>query len=256
MTANAGRGGATGGEPAAGGGSAGTGQGDQQDARAEFRIPLLALVVTTGVAGFLDAFSLLRYGAFVANQSGNVVHIGMGLAGWHPHWPTAAASLVGLAVGTGTMSRLRRGHGRWAPAARTLAGTIAALAIWAVLNSVLHTGMHSEVARLALTALGGYAMGNLTTLFSSMRGLAATITYQSGTVAKLGERAARSLAGPGGGRSRARWGVFIGLLGLLGYGGGGAIGAVAQVFPVWMPVWALLALLLLMTTLNRGQTSQ
>ena|SRR5690606_3332117 len=72
---------------------------DWQDTRSEFRFPLLALGLTTAVSGLVDAFTLLRYGVFTANQAGNVVQIGIGLGGKFPAWPAASASVAGFGVG-------------------------------------------------------------------------------------------------------------------------------------------------------------
>ena len=98
---------------------------DPQDVYGEFRRPLLVLALTTGIAGFVDAFAFLRYGAFVANQSGNAVLLGIGLAGRHAAWPESAASLIAFAAGTGVVSQVRAARSPWSPSLRGLACAVA-----------------------------------------------------------------------------------------------------------------------------------
>lgn len=215
---------------------------DPQDVYREFRHPLLVLALTTATAGFVDAFAFLRYGAFVANQSGNAVLLGIGLAGRHAAWPESAASLIAFAAGTGVVSQIRAAPSRWAPSSRGLACAVAAMALWAALNVLLHHGRQGGWARVGLAAAGGFAMGALATLFARTAGIATAVTYQSGTVAKLGERVGRLMVGPDAGRSRARQGIFLGLLALTCYAAGGGLGAVAQEDPLWVPAWGTLAL--------------
>ncbi|MEV6813463.1 YoaK family protein [Micromonospora sp. NPDC051296] len=216
------------------------------DSRREFRLPFLVLALTTGIAGFVDAFAYLSYGAFVANQSSNVVFLGIGPAGRHPTWPAAAASLVAFAAGAGVVTRLRATRSRWSAPVRVLVATVIATSVWAVLNVLLQYGRHGPQARIALSALGGFAMGCLATLFVRTAGVATTITYQSGTVAKTGERIVSWLAGPGVDRTKARRASLLGLLTLVGYAVGGGIGTLAQQRPLWVPAWATLALVAVM----------
>ncbi|MET8552025.1 YoaK family protein [Micromonospora zamorensis] len=215
---------------------------DPEDVYGEFRRPLLVLALTTGIAGFVDAFAFLRYGAFVANQSGNAVLLGIGLAGRHAAWPESGASLIAFAAGTGMASQVRAARSRWSPSLRGLVWAVAALALWAVLNVLLHHGRQGGLPRIALAAAGGFAMGALATLFVRTAGITTHITYQSGTVAKIGERVGRWLTGPDKGRKRARQGTFLGLLALICYATGGGIGTVAQQQPLWVPAWGTLAL--------------
>ncbi|WP_341715945.1 YoaK family protein [Micromonospora sp. FIMYZ51] len=216
---------------------------DLADSYRAFRHPLVVLATTTFVAGFLDAFAYLRYGAFVANQSSNVVFLGIGPAGGHPAWPTAAASLVAFALAAGLTARLRAVRSRWSPVSRGLTAAVATAALWAVLNVLFQYGRSSPQLRALLAAIGGFAMGALATLFVRTAGISTTITYQSGTVAKTGERVVRWLAGPRADRSRARRASLLGVLTLAGYAVGGGIGTLAQQRPLWVPTWAAFALL-------------
>ena len=221
------------------------GTGDPRDSYQEFRRPLVVLGLTTGVAGFVDAFAILRYGAFVANQSGNAVFLGIGLAGRHATWRESAASMVAFAVATGVISRLRAARGPSSPPVRALAAAVAAMALWAVLNALLHHGHQGGQARITLAAAGGFAMGALALLFARTAGITTNITYQSGTVAKTGERIGRWLAGPQTDRPRARQGTLLGLFALTCYAVGGGVGTLTQAHPLWVPACAALVLSIL-----------
>ncbi|MEV6695058.1 YoaK family protein [Micromonospora sp. NPDC051196] len=216
---------------------------DLEDAYREFRHPIVVLSLTTLVAGFLDAFAFLRYGAFVGNQSSNVLFLGVGPAGAHPAWPSAAASLVAFIVGAGLTTRLRAVASRWSPVSRGLVAVVATVVLWGVLNVLFEYGRDSPQLRALLAAVGGFSMGALATLFVRTAGVATTITYQSGTAAKIGKRVVGWLFGPRADRSKARHATLLGLLTLASYAVGGGIGALAQQRPLWVPVWAALALL-------------
>ncbi|MFD0782840.1 DUF1275 family protein, partial [Micromonospora azadirachtae] len=161
------------------------------DSYREFRHPLPALVLATCTAGALDAFAFLRYGAFVANQSGNALFLGIGPAGEHPAWPVSAASLLAFAASAGVVSWLRSpARGAKAPLV-DIAATEVAMIIWAVLNVALSYGRHGPTARVVLGAAGAVALGSLTPLLTRTAGTHTTITYQSGTTTKTGEHAVR-----------------------------------------------------------------
>ncbi|WP_320065611.1 YoaK family protein [Micromonospora sp. RTGN7] len=229
---------------------------DPKDSFSEFRCPLLVLALTTGIAGFLDAFAFLRYGVFVANQSGNVILFGIGAVGQHPAWPAAAASLVGFAAGAALSTWVRLMASRWSSSARGIAAAVLTMAFWAVLNVLLEYGRHGTVGKIVLAAVGGLAMGSLATLFVRTAGIASTITYQSGTVAKTGERIAAWLAGPSADRRRARRALLLGLMMLASYALGGGIGALAQQRPLLAPTWATLALAIVTLSLARPARSR
>ncbi|MEU7173074.1 MULTISPECIES: YoaK family protein [Micromonospora] len=221
------------------------------DSYREFRHPLAALVLAVVTAGALDAFAFLRYGAFVANQSGNAIFLGMGPAGGHPTWPVSAASIVAFATAAGLVNLLRRRTRPTAAPLVDIAVTEAAMVVWTVLNLVLAYGRHGTAARVLLAAAGAVAMGSLTTVATRTAGIATPITYQSDTTTKTGERAARWLFGPAAGRGRARRGTLLGLLALVSYSVGGAIGTLAQHRPRWVPLWGTIALAVLILLLRR-----
>lgn len=217
---------------------------DWQDTRAEFRFPLVALGLTTAVSGLVDAFTLLRYGVFTANQAGNIVQTGMGLGGQFPAWPAASASIVGFGVGAVVGARLRR-TARMPPPAAELTGVIVAAAVWAAADVALDSGAGGAGYRALLTTTSALTLGILARLFLRTAGTKTATTYQSGTVLS----AADGLAGWI--RSGGRWGSAarkwtLGLLGIGCYAGGGAVGALAHHWPaaVFALTVAILAVLL------------
>lgn len=219
-----------------------------QDAESEFRQPVLALALATGVAGYVDAFSLLRYGVFVANQSGSLIHLGMGLAGHFPVWPAALASIVGFGLGGGLAHLLRRrveSHRR-APPGPQLSVVIGVLLGWAGLEQALAVRQFGLAQRVPLAAVGAVGMGMLAVLFVRTAGVKTTTTYQSGTVLNTGENFVNWLRR----RDRHRPGNRRWLLGFVGtgcYAAGGGFGALVTPWPVGVFAGAVVALVVLLT---------
>lgn len=129
------------------------------------RVVLPALVVLTVVTGVVDAVSLLGLGqVFVAVMTGNVVFVGLGLAGAQdvPLLEPAvalAAFLVG-AAGAGRVINRRAGH-----RGRVLFGAVAvklAFALCAVLIAAVGLHEDSRAARVAMIVLmsAGMAVQN------------------------------------------------------------------------------------------------
>ncbi|MGW0434367.1 DUF1275 family protein [Micromonospora sp. NPDC003197] len=234
-----------GGGPAPGGSDASR----WQDAESEFRQPVLALALATGVAGYVDAFSLLRYGVFVANQSGSLIHLGMGLAGHFPGWPAALASIVGFGLGGGLAHLLRRrveSHRR-APPGPQLVVVIGVVLLWAGLEQALAVrhGQFGLAQRVPLAAVGAIGMGMHAVLFVRTAGVKTTTTYQSGTVLNTGENFVNWLRHSDRRRSsNRRW--LLGFVGTGCYAAGGGFGALVTPWPVWVFVGAVAGLVVLL----------
>ena len=163
---------------------------------------------------------------FPANQSGNVVFLGLSIGGaspapgWAP--PVAiAAFVVGAAVGR--WSTLRVGPRRGAP---TLLGLelvlLTALAVVLVASGENEpfTTTAAQVAALAAAAL---AMGLQTDIIRTVAGVAVSTTYLTGAIARIGE----TIGMPPGGRERESERRLVGVLSavLIAYSGGAALGA-------------------------------
>ncbi|MFB9185917.1 DUF1275 family protein [Dactylosporangium sucinum] len=206
--------------------------------------------MATAVAGLMDALALTRYGVFVANQSGNLIHVGMGLAGHDPLWPASAASIGAFGVGAGIASRVRRVRGP-DPAVVEFGLALAALILWAVVDAALDRGVPGAPGpRAVLAAAGAFFMGCFGGLFVRTAGIATTITYHSGTVMKTGERLVAWMTGSGQARRKASQGAALGLLGLAGYVSGAFLGTLSSNRPMLTFALVLLVLVALMLTLR------
>ncbi|GAB3160260.1 hypothetical protein GCM10027290_66070 [Micromonospora sonneratiae] len=208
---------------------------------------MLALVLATGVAGFADAFSLLTYGVFTANQSGNLIHVGMGLAGRFPDWPVALVSIFGFCLGGGLATRIRhrvRRH-RCAPPGWELVAIIGVVVLWAVLARVLAPWDWRIGQHLVSAFVGAVAMGLLAVLFVRTSGAKTTTTYQSGTVLNIGEQFSDWIRrSHRRSRTARRW--TMGFLGITCYAAGGGFGALLGDRPVWILAGSLVVLVVLL----------
>ena len=214
--------------------------GDQQDTAVEFRYPLVALALTTAVAGLIDAVTLLRYGVFTANQSGNIVHVGMGLSGHFSPWPVALASIVGFGVGGAVGGPLRRAATA-SPPVTELLGVIVVFTLWATADFLLDSGSRDRTHQVLLAALAAVGLGILAVLFVRTAGVKTTPTYQTSTVLNAAQSLSAWIARRGHNPSAARrW--TLGLVGIACYAAGGAIGAIAQRSVAWVFVLAIAVL--------------
>lgn len=225
---------------------------DQQDTAAEFRYPLVALALTTALAGLVDAFTLLRYGVFTANQSGNIVHVGMGLSGRFPPWLTALASIVSFGLGGVAAVRLRR-FSRPLPPVNELLGVVVVLALWATADVLLDSGSRDRTHRILLAALAAFGLGMLAMLFLHTAGIKTSTTYQTSTVLNTAQALSDwiSRRGRSAGAAR-RW--MLGLIGIGGYAVGGGIGAVTQRSLAWVFVLAIAVVATLLAIARRVLT--
>ncbi len=197
-------------------------RGAQPDARSPFRLPVLVLVLLTLTAGFADGLALVRHDVFVANQSGNVVRIGMGAVGYYPAWPLALLSMAGFAVGSmlaWLLGRLARRRSWSVPRVRVLAVTTL-LACWA-LGTIAVGDTEGGFAAF----FGASAMGVMATVLTQIAGVRAQTTFQSGTVLLSAQGLMDWISRDDDGSGR-RLAVF-GALTLACYAAGGAMGALA-----------------------------
>lgn len=159
----------------------------------ELRGPLSAAMALAAVAGFLDAHIYLKVvEVFVANMSGNIILLGMGVGDLSlPRVGGPAVALVlfgaGMAGATAMHDRRRRRGLRLRPDL-LLAVEVALLTVVLVLLVVLGAeGRIGLPAAYPVLAVGALAMGIQT---AAIRRVGATIvatTYESGAVARLAE---------------------------------------------------------------------
>lgn len=214
------------------------------DAAQDFRVPLVALVLLAGLAGYADAVALLTWDVFVANQSGNVVRTGMGLAGADTDWPAALVSIVAFGVGGAASSLVGRRPGRLVPPATRLLLAAAALVAWAA--AVIAWQADGGLPFVPGVVLLAFAMGIIATTFVRLGGVQVTTTYATGAVLRVGQSSVAALGDPPAERARALRVVAVTVAMLLSYAGGGAVGT-AAVHHLGVPWLAALALVLLAT---------
>ena len=157
---------------------------------------LVTAMVLAAVAGFLDAHLFLNVTeVFVANQSGNVVLLGMYLG--EGNWISAAGSAVALgafAVGVMVATALhvkRRARGLQLRPDIMLGVESVLLVALALVLAFWHPDREPTPTpgHLPLLALGGLAMGLQTTVLGKVGSTAVATTYESGSVVRVSEQA-------------------------------------------------------------------
>ncbi|MEV6813468.1 YoaK family protein [Micromonospora sp. NPDC051296] len=216
----------------------------------DFHAPLFALVLGTGLAGVVDAFAFLRYKVFVGIQTGNVVFVGMGLAGHLPAWPSAVASLVAFGLGGLLGAGIRRipAIGPITPPGMELFAMLVLLVVWGLVDRALGSGRDSLTERTVLTALCAFPIGILGGLIVRTFGVQTATSYQTGTVLRTTQGLADWVFG-GGDTAGARRLAMIGLLCLASYAVGGYVGAATQSRPIstFVILWALIVVMIALT---------
>ena len=142
-------------------------------------------------AGFVDAVGFLRlFGAFPANQSGNLVLFGMAFASPlpPPAW-VSATSIVGFTAGVAGGAWLA---GRLRPQQRPrvlLALELGLLVGLAVATAIVGDGESpfTGATRGALLSVAAVAMGIQTEVIRRAFGVTVATTYQTGSLARVGE---------------------------------------------------------------------
>ena len=154
---------------------------DDASAAPAFRAPVLVLALLSLTAGFADGYALTLADVFVANQSGNVVRIGMGAVGEYPAWDLALLSMLGFAAGgmaSWLLAKVATAR-RWpVHIVRVLTVTVLVLVWWIV---VIGVDQGQEVGRLS-AFVGAAAMGVVATILTHVSGVSAQPAFQSANV--------------------------------------------------------------------------
>ncbi|MBL8777616.1 MAG: DUF1275 domain-containing protein [Acidimicrobiales bacterium] len=208
----------------------------------------------TAVAGCVDAIAYTRIsGVFPANQSGNLILLGL-VTGGAPGTPVGrtAAAIAAFALGVMAAARSsgRLGRGR---DPGLLAAELALLALAALLVGALPVdGAPSTVdgARgIAALVVLGLAMGVQTEVIGRVVGVGVSTTFETGALTRLAEQLGR----PGATDTRV---VLVLALGVATYVAGAAAGASIAAhwsLPLMVPV-AALALLVAVHALRSRRT--
>lgn len=217
-----------------------------------FRLPVLVLALLTLVAGFADGYALIRYDVFVANQSGNIVRVGMGLVGNYTAWDLAVAAMLGFAVGAMIGWQLRR----WAGERITLLvrGRLLAvatlIAAWAVVVLMANS---SPAVGLASAFLGATAMGTMASVLTHVAGVQAQTTFQSATITRAAQGVLDWAARRDPAHHTGRTLALVSTMTLACYAGGGAIGSVMAGLSAVTLLLALLPLAVVLSLVRRDE---
>lgn len=209
--------------------------------------PLVAAVVLAAAAGVVDAQVYLGVvPVFVANMSGNLIHLGM--ATGEADWRVAGASLLALvAFAAGVMAatvhldrRRRRGHG---PAASVLLATEAALLLLlavAMQRSGLEYSAQVRLEAVPVIVVASFAMGMQAASLRNVGQVAVATTHGTGAVVRLAEKAV--LAARRADRAiehRRRRSIVVLFSVIAAYVAGAALAALAGASPLLMAAAAV-----------------
>lgn len=186
------------------------------------------------VAGFVDAHLFLHVtSVFVANMSGNMVRVGIEVG--DGHWSTAAGSLAALIAFTSGVIAAIAHHDRQLRSGRRVRPDqllIAEMLLTLALPLLLIFG-HVEFAaspgwrHVGIIALGAFAMGIQASALRRVGEIAVATTYGTGTIVRIGEKAALALRQAervGGSRRITTVTVLVAVL--VSYIGGAALASV------------------------------
>ncbi len=211
-------------------------------------LPLAITLAAT--AGFVDAFVYLRViPVFVANMSGNLIHVGIAVGDRDRHAVFAVVvALAGFFVGVAAaMTRvdvaLRRHRSR--PAADLLIAESGLLLVVASVLTATGIGDSPSVSptHLAVVVACSMAMGIQAVALRRVGLVAVSTTYGTGAVVRLGEKVAlamRRTDRPGGHRRRVTIAVLSAVL--ASYVTGAFVGASVGVSPVVLFIPAVIPL--------------
>ena len=189
-----------------------------------FRAPVIVLALLAVTAGFADGYTLTRFDVFVANQSGNVVRVGMGLVGEYSAWDLALLSMLGFAVGGMLSWAVARvaGPRQWPVHVLRLVAVVLLVLVWWI--AVVGVDDSQERGRLSAFA-GAMAMGVTATILTHVAGVRAQPAYQSANVLSSAQGLLDWLLRSDPVHRTGRLVALVGVLTLTCYALGGALGA-------------------------------
>ncbi len=200
------------------------------DARGPGGLPaaLVIAILAAAAAGFVDAY-LFRHVArvFVANMSGNLIHLGMDLGVGDMRGVGLAATalgafLLGVMLSTRWQARRSRAVGVVTPSALLVVESLLIVGLLVLISSVdLRPSGAAPLIHVAV-AVGAVAMGLQAATLRAVGHVAVATTYGSGTIVGIGQ----GLASGAGGAGRSRLSNLQVLSAVIaGYVGGAALSA-------------------------------
>lgn len=164
--------------------------------------PLVLAVVLGAVAGFVDAHVYLNVTpVFVANMSGNLIHLGMfaGSGRWEPavgSGVAVAAFLAGVVVATVHHDRQVVRGAVVRPHALVSVEALLVLALPALLAVLdVRFEAHTTPRQYPVLVVAGLAMGLQTAALRRVGEIAVATTYGTGAIVRIGEKLALGARG-------------------------------------------------------------
>lgn len=159
--------------------------------------PLTVAVGLAATAGFVDAY-IFRHvmPVFVANMSGNLVHVGMALG--DVEWAAAAAAAIALAafagaafVSAGALDR-HLADGRSPDPSPLLLAEVALLSAVAIIAVATSVEFSAELTwpHVSIVVLGAAAMGAQAVAVRRVGATAVSTTYGTGALVRISEKVA------------------------------------------------------------------
>lgn len=188
-----------------------------------FRTPVLALAVLTLVAGFFDGYALSTFDVFIANQSGNIVRVGMGIFGEYSAWDLAVIAIAGFTAGA-TIAWLLAMPARrldWSLVRVRLAAATIALVLWWAIAALTDGDPHGY----ACAILGSVSMGILASVLTRIADTPVQATFQTATLLNGSRGVIQWILGSDALASAGRRMALLGLMSITCYAVGGALGA-------------------------------
>jgi len=223
--------------------------------------PLALACALAAVAGFVDAHVYVHVApVFVANMSGNLIHLGVfvGLGQWGRATGSTLAVLAFLAGVIGAIvhhDRELRRAGRVRPDALLAVEAVLVLSL-PLLRLLFDRSFHAQVrlADVPVIVVASVAMGMQAAALRRVGAIAVATTYGTGAIVRIGEKVALAVRrADRTGDARRRVTVAVLVIVLVSYVGGAAAAAVLGSSPLYLLIPGIALLLSAVAVRLRGE---
>jgi uncharacterized membrane protein YoaK (UPF0700 family) len=169
----------------------------------EIRYQERLAVLLAGVAGFVDAYGIIRYGAYLSFMSGNTTSAGVDTG--QGNWFAVAPLITGIVAFTaGVFAGTLLVH-RWGVRARRTIFLLIALAIAVVIGLTAIPGMPA----ILLLAVISFAMGSMNASLSQVGAQSINLTFVTGTLNRFGKHLAGAVSRAPLDSSKGAWDTHL-----------------------------------------------
>ena len=235
-----------------------------QETRHQPSGPLVLAAALAAAAGFVDAWVYLNVTpVFVANMSGNLIHLGMYVG--RSDWSQALAAVVALAgfvVGVGAATwhldrQVRAGREPHPSALLVLESVLLVVVLGLLEVSDIRFSATVRLGDLHVIVIAAFAMGLQAAALRRVGQIAVATTYGTGTVVRVGEKIVLGLRGTERVHDERRRATVIVLCAVLAsYVGGAAVAALLGATPWWLVVPAVVLAVAASGVRVTGQTAR